>query len=436
MRTSTTRGFLNQASPQLFNAFCVAAAFGAYFCMYAFRKPFTAAEFSGEVLFGLGYKSVLIAAQVAGYTVSKVIGIKVISEMPSGRRAVAILVLIGIAEAALIGFALVPPPYNFVLLFINGLPLGMVFGLVLSFLEGRRCTEVLAAGLCASFIMSSGVVKSVGRWLVLDVGLSDYMMPAAVGVLFIPPLLLTVWMLSQIPPPTSEDIARRGERPAMTRKDRRAFWRKHWPVLTGLIAVYVVLTMLRSLRDDFAVEIWAELGQPESTGVFALCETVVMCLVILLCGATALLRSNTSALFTSLGLVLFGFCLVLLATGWLTIGSLSPLLFMVLFGTGLYVPYVVYQTTLFERLLATMRGRANIGYVIYLADSLGYLGYVGLMLVKPWIANQAGFLPVLTNGAIYGSVASGALTLAVMCYCKKHAEPTEQGSSQLAEANR
>ena len=57
-------------------------------------------------------------------------------------------------EVALLLFALVPAPYNFGCLFLNGLPLGMVFGLVLSFLEGRRLTEALAAGLCASFIVA------------------------------------------------------------------------------------------------------------------------------------------------------------------------------------------------------------------------------------------------------------------------------------------
>ena len=31
-------------------------------------------------------------------------------------------------------------------LFVNGLPLGMVFGLVIGFLEGRKVTEALSAG--------------------------------------------------------------------------------------------------------------------------------------------------------------------------------------------------------------------------------------------------------------------------------------------------
>ena len=60
-------------------------------------------------------------------------------------------------------------------MFINGLPLGMVFGLVMAYLEGRRQTEMLAAVLCASFIVSSGFVKSVGKWL----GVASLLAPGA-----------------------------------------------------------------------------------------------------------------------------------------------------------------------------------------------------------------------------------------------------------------
>ena len=78
----------------------------------------------------------------------------------------------------------------------------MVFGLVLGFLEGRRLTEALTAGLCASFILADGVTKSVGTWL-LDLGISERWMPGVAGLLFMSPLLASVWMLAQFHPPTS-----------------------------------------------------------------------------------------------------------------------------------------------------------------------------------------------------------------------------------------
>ena len=199
--------------------------------MYAFRKPFTAATYEDTVWMGIGFKTILVAAQVGGYTLSKFIGIKVVSEMPPKYRAISILGLIGVAEIALLMFALTPVPWNFIWLFVNGLPLGMVFGLVLGFLEGRRVTESLSAGLCASFIVSSGFVKSVGRTLMQDYGVDTYWMPFASGLIFVVPLCVFVWMLSQIPPPSKKDEHQRSKRAPMNGLDRRSFFfaSRHWP---------------------------------------------------------------------------------------------------------------------------------------------------------------------------------------------------------------
>src|SRR5688572_26866413 len=122
------------------SCWCMAAAFGAYACMYAFRKPFTAGTYTEEP-FTAGFKTWLVLAQVLGYTISKFLGIKIIAEMTPARRVKMLFALIGIAQAALLLFGLIPPPYNAGCLFLNGLPLGMVFGLVLGFLEGRKLTE-------------------------------------------------------------------------------------------------------------------------------------------------------------------------------------------------------------------------------------------------------------------------------------------------------
>ncbi len=37
------------------------AAFGVYFCMYGFRKPFTVASFEGLAYFGVDYKILIIS---------------------------------------------------------------------------------------------------------------------------------------------------------------------------------------------------------------------------------------------------------------------------------------------------------------------------------------------------------------------------------------
>ena len=389
-----------------FATYCIASAFTVYFCMYAFRKPFTAGEYSDTTIAGIAYKSILVAAQVAGYTISKFIGIKVISEMPAKRRAQAILVLIGIAELSLIGFALVPAPYNWPLLFINGLPLGMVFGLVLSYLEGRQLTEALSAGLCASFILASGYVKSIGRWLIIEQGIPEYWMPAATGGLFVLPLLVSVWALSRISPPTAVDVAERSLRIPMTKSDRRTVLLRHGLGLTGLLLIYISLTIVRSFRDDFAVELWHGLGAAEKPSIFARSETFVMFGVIAINGTAVCIKDNRRALLATIILILSGVLLTLGTIVGQQLKLLSPLSFMVLVGLGTYIPYVAFHTALFERLLATFRDRANIGFLMYLADSVGYLGYVAVMFAKSWLSANRDFLQLFLQVTKLLSVAS------------------------------
>ena len=141
------------------------AAFGTYFCMYAFRKPFSVATFDGLSFIGVDYKILLVIAQVLGYALSKFVGIKVISELKPNRRLLYLISLIVLAEISLLLFAWVAAPYNIPFMFLNGFPLGMIWGIVFSYIEGRRFTDILGVVLSASFIVSSGVVKSVGLFV-------------------------------------------------------------------------------------------------------------------------------------------------------------------------------------------------------------------------------------------------------------------------------
>ena len=154
--------WLSRANGFLFALYATLAAFCLYTCVYAFRKTFSASTFEGLRYAGISYKVWLVTFQVVGYALSKFIGIKVISELKAHSRAVGILLTVSIAGLSWFLFAVVPPPYNIIFLFTNGLPLGLIWGMVFGYLEGRRFTEVLGAGLSVSFIFSAGLCKSVG----------------------------------------------------------------------------------------------------------------------------------------------------------------------------------------------------------------------------------------------------------------------------------
>lgn len=407
---------LANAHPTIFSAYCIVAAFGTYFCMYGFRKPFAAGTYEDIIWLGIGFKTILVAAQVTGYMLSKFIGIKVVSEMRSRYRAVTLLGLIGIAELALLMFAVTPPPWNFVWLFANGLPLGMVFGLVMGFLEGRQVTEFLAAGLCASFIVASGFVKSVGRTLIQQFGMNEFWMPFSTGLLFLFPLAICVFMLSQIPPPDHQDEVSRTRREPMNRVQRLAFFRKHMIGLCGLLTIYVLLTIVRSIRDDFAVEIWRDMGIGDEPTVFARSEFWVMIGVVLITGMTSLIRNNRTAFLSSIGMLILGFGIVLISVWGYQSNVFSPMTFMVTLGLGLYVPYVALHTTVFERLIASFGEVATIGYLMCLADAVGYLGYVSVMVFRNLATGEVDFLKLMTWSASFVAFVASSIAIALLVY--------------------
>jgi hypothetical protein len=376
-----------------------AAAFATYFCMYAFRKPFTAATFEGLSIWGRNLKTVLIVSQLAGYMLSKMIGIKVISEMRSDRRATTIIALILAAELALVGFAFGPAEWKVAMMFANGLPLGIVFGLVMSYLEGRRQTEALAAVLCTSFIVASGVVKSVGRELLDGFHVSETLMPMLTGLLFLPPLLAAVWVLQRTPPPDALDLGARRERKSMDRDERRQFVASYWPGLSLLLLIYIAVTIVRTLRDDYAVEIWDSLGaDKDSRAVYAQSETIVGICVLGLSAMAICIKRHLMALRITFALMLVAFAVSGSAALLQQRGTLLPFPFMVACGIGLYVPYVAFHTAIFERFIAAAKRPCNVGFLLYVADSVGYLGYAAFIIPAPKV-NAALFTSTLLVAA-------------------------------------
>ncbi len=148
------------------------------------------------------------------------------------------------------------------------------FGLVMGFLEGRRVTELLSAGLCASFIVADGATKSVGAWL-LALGVSQFWMPAMAGAMFLMPLVGFVTMLARIPPPNEKDLEARSERVQMKAADRWLILKRYRSGLIALVLMYLMVTILRSLRADFAAEIWRGLGESAAPAQFTTSEMII-----------------------------------------------------------------------------------------------------------------------------------------------------------------
>jgi MFS family permease len=395
------------------------AAFVTYTAMYGYRKGFTAAGYEDLSLWGLDYKSVLVITQVLGYALSKFIGIRFISGMKSDNRIRNILILIGISQTALILFAFTPYPWNFIWLFFNGLPLGLIWGLVFSYLEGRKYTELLGAILATSFIVASGLVKSTGTW-VLDIpGVSQFQMPSIVGFIFALPLALGTFFLKKIPPPTDEDKAGRTERVSMNSADRKNILTQFGTGLLLIISAYILLSILRDFRDNFIVDIWKKLGYTRMKELLTTAELPIALICLLMLGVMYRIRDNYDAFRLNLWMVAAGALILLISTLLFLLNFLDPLVWMILSGLGIYIGYIVYNTILFERFIATFRIRGNIGYLFYIADAFGYIGSVAVLLLKNLSPGEMDYLSFYENMTLILSLLILILLWASAYYFRK-----------------
>ena len=386
--------------------------------MYAFRKPFTAARYEDVAGWSLefDFKVALVITQVLGYALSKLIGVKVVSEARPERRALMILGLIFTAWLALVGFAILPTPFNIIMLFFNGLPLGMIWGLVFAYLEGRRTSEVLGAILCSSFILSSGVVKAVGAALILHYSIPDFWMPAATGFVFFPLLFVSVWGLTQLPPPDKWDQTQRTHREPMNAASRSEFFRRYGPGVVVLCLAYVLFTAFRDFRDNFAAEIWYALGYGEEAGAFAASEAPVAVIVLIALGMIMLIKDNWKAVAVLHIAIALGAAAIGVSTLLFQAGVLNPLTWMILSGAGLYIAYVPFSAMLFDRLMAASQFAGTAAFLIYLADASGYGGSVALLITKEVFAPALPWLPFFIGGAYVAAILGIALTLISLAY--------------------
>ena len=407
------------------------AAFGTYTSMYSFRKGFAAGTYPGLQYFHVDYKVWLVIAQVIGYTLSKFYGIKFISEIKPGQRAKSIFFLIGVAWFALLLFAIIPSPYNIVCLFINGFPLGMIWGLVFSYLEGRKATEFMAAVLSISLIFASGFVKTIARTLRGSLHINEYTMPFITGAVFVLPLVLFVFCLELMPPPTAEDVQLRTKRLPMDAAERRQFLQRFLPGIILTLIIYVLLTVMRDIRDNFEVEIWASLGNKDNT-IYTKIDSVISVVVLAAVSLLILIKQNLRA-FSIIHLMIIGGC-ILIGTGTIlfNLKIISPMAWMTVAGLGLYLGYVPYNAIFFERMIASFHYKSNVGFLIYVADSMGYLGSVTVLLVKelgrPAISWAEFFKEgVLVVGAVGGVCATLSLIYFFKSAHKQNSSPAPKG---------
>jgi len=401
-------------------AVCAAMiAFLVYSSVYAYRKPFTVATFDGITFWGISYQTLLIISQVIGYMLSKFYGIKFIAELKKAGRFKTSVALVGAAWLSLLFFALIPAPYGMIFLFINGFMLGFMWGIVFSYVEGRRATDFIGAVMAVSFIFAGGFTRSVAKWLMVDWGIPEIWMPFMTGLVFALPLLFFLWLLEKIPAPDGTDINERAVRLPMNKGSRVEFL-KTFGLGLGIVTVtYIFLTVMRDIRDNYMSNIWKELGYGNNYSIFTKTETNTSLVILLIVALLVLIRKNIRALSVVHFVITAGLLLAGIASMLFIGGKMEGALWMQLTGLGLYMGYIPFNCIFFERLIASFRIAGNVGFLIYFADAFGYLGSVVVMLSKEFMKLQLNWSQFYSHAVVIGSVLGLAGTIFSWFYFRK-----------------
>ena len=395
------------------------AALLSYSLVYALRKPYTAASFEGFDFFGTDYKVAVTTIQILGYVIAKFFGIKLISELKKERRFKFFVCSAVAAEAALVGFGLLAPPFNVAAMFLNGLSLGCMWGVIFSFIEGRKVTDMLASLLGVSMVFSSGVAKSFGLFAMNEMHVGQFWMPAVIGAFALPLLVFMGYMLKRLPQPTEEDIALRNERVTLDGNGRKLLFRSYAPILTLLFVGNFMLLVLRDIKEDFLVKILDMSNQ--SSWLFAQVDTIVTLVILGIFAAFIFFRSNIRALMCLMGLVIAG-CLVMTyvslnyeALDW------QPVVWLFVQSLCLYIAYLTFQTIFFDRFIACFRIRGNVGFFIAIIDFIGYMGTVTLLSTKEFLNFDMEWFALYNHMACaVGAVCAVLFTVAAVLIYKRY----------------
>jgi hypothetical protein len=255
---------------------------------------------------------------------------------------------------------------------LNGFPLGLVWGLVFSYVEGRKFTELIGAMLACTFVFSSGWVKTIALWLQSSLELSINEVPYITGAFALFPAVIFIILLERFPGPTAEDIELRLERKALDHPTQKKILGDLQHLILPFVIIYGLLTILRDFRDNFSADM---LNQylVYNTQSFVKIELPVTLLLLCIVPVFSFIKSHTKSLkLTAYCITIGGFiCLISVIGFQLQLISLPALL--VISGTGLYLGYILINISVMDRIIGLSGTNGNSGFLIYIADSVGYL---------------------------------------------------------------
>jgi hypothetical protein len=187
------------------------------------------------------------------------------------------------------------------------------------------------------------------------------------------------------------------------------------PGIVLIIIIYVMLTVMRDVRDNFEVEIWKNLGVT-GNNIYTNVDSIISVVVLVMMSLLILVKNNLQAFKYIHLFIILGFLLIGSATWMFDHRLIGPIAWMSFTGIGLYMGYVPFNAIFFERMIATFNYKSNVGFIMYVADSVGYLGTISIMMFKEFGTHQVSWSLFFKERMMYVAVIGSVCTLLSLFY--------------------
>ena len=391
-RTWITRR-LASSPPWVRVAYAIFAVIPLYIATYSWKTPMFTLPLSyidnATMVGGTSLQTGLAAGQTIGFALGKIPAAVLMSSSIFFRRRYVVMIAI-MAAAALsngLGIALFdsisPLAQAICGAGVSAFFASSVFGGIVSWLEGRRATELLLATLNLAVVLAGGAGRGYGLVL-LKWGVAPRWMPLVASGSGLAVCVVALAMLAQLPAQLPGDTEQRGKRGAMSHAQRCRFCVRFAPGIAVSLASYLVVMSLRGFRDFYALELYTEaLGgaAPSSTLLFLADAPggVVACVILALMSR---FKRNKRALLTMVAVMIVGIAEVFVSTLLFRLHLIGGVAWLIAVGVGIYTAYLPMGSAFFDRLLAASGIGGTVMLMTFACDGVGYVGTLGLLVWK------------------------------------------------------
>lgn len=301
-----------------------------------------------------------------------------------------------------------------------------IYGGLITYIEGRRSTEVLLAVMAGFFIYAGNVSRGTAS-LVLNMGVEPQVMPLVIGLVACPLACGLIYLVSRMPGPSAADVASRSKRAAMTSEQRVQFCKRWWPGLLLMLVSYATMTGIRSFRDFYVQQIFAaamhKTKDEVGSWVYFVADGPGAVLSVLALAMANRAQNHVQAMKALFVAQICAVLVALLSTMLFKLDVIGGLAWQMSLGAGIYVSYTLMQTPVFERLFAATKQEGTCAFLIFLSDFVGYMATISLLLYNSFgplsdgdddgNSNNQDVLDLYLN-VLWGG---GAMIVVTLCGC-------------------